>query len=172
LVRPPDGAVYGPVDQAAVLRWLQEGRLNNESHIKQVNDSQWIGVPAWLFQIKQSSNPIVGTDQPGKGASQNPFGSAPVSANQSAGYAHPGNGIWILVLGIFSWILCPTLFGSFACSTIAIIMAKSELANIKSGRTPESQRMMALTGMWLSIINLCCVVGAVVFVIFVAIVSP
>jgi hypothetical protein len=171
-VRPPDGTVYGPVDQVAVMRWLQEGRLNNESHIKRENETQWLGIPAWLFQIKQNANPIVERSRVDSGLSKNPFGSAPVSANQSAGYAQPGNGIWILILGIFSWILCPTLFGSFACSTIAIIMAKNEIANIRSGRTPESQRMMALTGMWLSIINICCALGAIVFVIIISIISP
>jgi hypothetical protein len=169
-VRTPNGVVYGPSDVKTVNDWIQQGRLDDTCHIRSHNSEQWIGIPAWQFQLKRTANPVMGYGSTASATNQ--FGAAPVSSNQSAGYVKSGNGIWVLLLGIFSWILCVTFIGGIICSILAIVLGINELSNIRNGKSPESDRAFALIGMWLGILNLVCTAGVILLVIVLSIVNP
>lgn len=169
-VRTPSQAVYGPADDKTINEWIAQGRLDDTCHIRHESSDQWIGIPAWKFQQKRTANPVVGGITPND-QSSNYFGTVPVATNQSAGFAKSGNGIWILLLGILGWIVCPTVIGGFLCGIPCIIMAQSELANVRNGRSPESERPLALIGMWLSIINIVFSTGFVFLIIVTAILN-
>ena len=100
------------------------------------------------------------------------FGSAPVATNQSAGYARAGNGGVVLALGIVSWVLCFTVLGALICATVAVVLGIKELAHIREGRSPQSDRLMVLFGLWLGILNLVAVLASLIVIIAIAILNP
>lgn len=161
-VRTPNSMIYGPSDQATVLDWLEQGRLDDTCHIREESSEQWLGLGAWRFQTRKAiasdSNPVQPT--------ANRFGEVPTSNVQSAGYAKSGNGTVVLVLGSVSWLLCPTAIGGWICAILAIVFASFELNKIRNGQTPGSERWMVLLGMWLGIAHLVawvlCVIGLIV----------
>lgn len=174
-VRTPNQSVYGPTDRQTVLDWITQGRLDDSCHIRQSNSEQWIGLPAWRFQSKQQdpfANPysirVEGHTQKGL----LPFHSAPNSENQSAGYARSGNGIAVLILGIVSWILCPTFLGSLVCASFAIVLGQKELKRVQQGIIPASNRTPAMFGLWLGIINLVVLFGSIIAIVVITILTP
>ena len=166
--------MYGPTDRQTVLDWIAQGRLDDSCHIRQSNSEQWIGLPAWSFQSKQQdplANPYsVGTVGPAQNESL-PFKPAPNSLNQSAGYARSGNGIVVLILGIGSWILCPTFIGALICAIFAIVLGLNELKRVRQGISPVSNRTPTMFGLWLGIINLVVLFGILSFGV-IAIMNP
>ena len=171
-VRTPNATIYGPVTYSVVLEWMQQGRLDETCHIRPQSSEQWIGIPAWQFQQKQRTNPVVGMSSSVTVNQPNYFGTAPVSTNQSAGYTRTGGGIWVLVLGILSWVFCVTIFGAPICAIIAIVMSQNELQSIRLGKSPTSERPMVLVGMWLAILNLVLSAGMLIFVFVLVILNP
>ena len=149
-VRTPNTMVYGPSDTETVLDWIKQGRLDDTCHIREENSEQWWGLAAWRFQLRRLQNPLVSPVNPG--ASQ--FGAAPISTVQSAGYQKSGNGIVVLILGLVSWILCPTIVGAMVCAILAIIFATTELGKIRNGQSPSKEKAIVLIGLWLGITNL------------------
>ncbi len=167
-VRTPNAMVYGPSDTATVLDWITQGRLDDSCHIREEFSEQWIGIAAWRFQSRKLQNPMA---RPIGGAS-NPFGTIPNSAVQSAGYSKSGNGTVVLVLGIISWILCPTFFGAVLCSILAIVFASNEFGKIRNGQSPDTEKTAVYIGLWLSIANLVMWCFLIVGVVLVSILSP
>ena len=92
--------------------------------------------------------------------------------NQSAGYARSGNGIAVLILGIVSWILCPTFIGALICAIFAIVLGLNELKRVRQGISPASDRTPAMFGLWLGIINLVVLFGSVLAFVVIAIMEP
>jgi len=171
-VRTPNQSVYGPTDRQTVLDWITQGRLDDSCHIRQSSSEQWIGLPAWRFQSKQQdpfANPYsIRAEGPTQKGSL-PFQSAPNSENQSAGYARSGNGIAVLILGIVSWILCPTVLGSLICASFAIVLGQNELKRVRQGISPDADRIPALFGLWLGIINLVVLFGCILAIVVITI---
>lgn len=167
-VRTPNAMVYGPSDTATVLNWITQGRLDDSCHIREEFSEQWIGIAAWRFQSRKLQNPMA---RPIGGAS-NPFGTIPNSAVQSAGYSKSGNGTVVLVLGIVSWILCPTFFGAVLCSILAIAFASNEFGKIRNGQSPDTEKTAVYIGLWLSIANLVIWCFLIVGVVVASILSP
>lgn len=149
-VRTPNTMVYGPSDTEMVLDWIKQGRLDDTCHIREENSEQWLGLAAWRFQLRKLQNPLVSPVNPG--ASQ--FGAAPISTVQSVGYQKSGNGMVVLILGLVSWILCPTAVGALVCAILAIVFASMELGKIRNGQSPSKEKMLVLIGLWLGIANL------------------
>jgi hypothetical protein len=174
-VRTPNQSVYGPTDRQTVLDWIAQGRLDDSCHIRQSNSEQWIGLPAWRFQSKQQ-DPFANPFSVGAvGSAQNEslqFKPAPNSLNQSAGYARSGNGIVVLILGIGSWILCPTFLGALVCAIIAIALGLNELKRVRQGVSPASNRTPAMFGLWLGIINLVVLLGSIIAFVVIASMNP
>ncbi len=174
-VRTPNQSVYGPTDRQTVLDWIAQGRLDDSCHIRQSNSEQWIGLPAWRFQSKQQdpfANPYsVGAVGPAQNESL-AFKPAPNSLNQSAGYARSGNGLVVLILGIVSWILCPTFLGALICAIFAIVLGMNELKRVRQGISPASNRTPAMFGLWLGIINLVVLFGSILAFVVIAIMNP
>lgn len=174
-VRTPNQSVYGPTDRQTVLDWITQGRLDDSCHIRQSNSEQWIGLPAWRFQSKQQDPFANAYSVRGVGPAQNEsvqFKPAPNSLNQSAGYARSGNGIAVLILGIVSWILCPTFLGALICAIFAIVLGMNELKRVRQGISPVSNRTPAMFGLWLGIINLVFLFGSILAFVIIAIMNP
>jgi len=174
-VRTPNQSVYGPTDRQTVLDWITQGRLDDSCHIRQSNSEQWIGLPAWSFQSKQQDPFANAYSVRGVGPAQNEsvqFKPAPNSLNQSAGYASSGNGFVVLILGIVSWILCPTFVGALICAIIAIVLGLNELKRVRQGISPASNKTPATFGLWLGIINLVVLFGSVLAFVVIAIMNP
>jgi len=174
-VRTPNQSVYGPTDRQTVLDWIAQGRLDDSCHIRQSHSEQWIGLPAWSFQSKQQDPFANAYSVRNVGPAQNesvPFKPAPNSMNQSAGYARSGNGIVVLILGIVSWILCPTFLGAIICAIFAIVFGLNELKRVRQGISPASDRTPAMFGLWLGIINLVVLFGSVLAFVVIAIMEP
>ena len=163
-VRTPNTMVYGPSDTETVLDWIKQGRLDDTCHIREENSEQWLGLAAWRFQLRKLQNPLVSPVNPG--ASQ--FGAAPISTVQSAGYQKSGNGMVVLILGLVSWILCPTAVGALVCAILAIIFATTELGKIRNGQSPSKEKVLVLIGLWLGIANLVAWAMLIVGIIIVA----
>ncbi len=174
-VRTPNQSVYGPTDRQTVLDWIAQGRLDDSCHIRPSNSEQWIGLSTWRFQSKQQ-NPFANAYSVGAaGYAQNEslqFKPAPNSLNQSAGYASSGNGLVVLILGIVSWILCPTFFGALICAIIAIVLGLNELKRVRQGVSPASNKTPAMFGLWLGIINLVVLFGSILVFVVIAIMNP
>jgi hypothetical protein len=166
-VRTPNSMIYGPSDKATVLDWIDQGRLDDTCHIREESTEQWIGLAAWRFQTRKVSAPVSSPVQP----TANRFGEVPTSNVQSAGYAKSGNGTVVLVLGLVSWLLCPTAIGGWICAILAIVFASFEFQKIRNGQTPGSERWMVLLGMWLGIAHLVAWVVCVIGLIILSIVS-
>lgn len=165
-VRTPNSIVYGPTDTETVLDWINQKRLDDTCHIREQSSEQWLGIAAWRFQFRKLQNPMSSqVYQP-----QNQFGAVPLSTVQSAGNIKPGNGMVVLVLGIVSWVLCPTGLGAWICGILAIIFATVEVGKIRDGQSPRSEKTLVLIGMWLGIANLMVwalsIVGIIVISIF------
>ncbi len=167
-VRTPNAMVYGPSDSATVLDWISQGRLDDSCHIRDESSEQWVGIAAWRFQTRKMQNPMA---RPAN-AVANPFGAVPHSTVQSAGYSKSGNGTVVLVLGIVSWILCPTFFGAMLCSILAIVIASNEFGKIRNGQSPDTEKTAITIGLWLSIGNLVAWCLLIAGVIVVSILSP
>ncbi len=167
-VRTPNAMVYGPSDSATVLDWISQGRLDDSCHIRDESSEQWVGIAAWRFQTRKMQNPMA---RPAD-AVANPFGAVPHSNVQSAGYSKSGNGTVVLVLGIVSWILCPTFFGAMLCSILAIVIASNEFGKIRNGLSPDTEKTAITIGLWLSIGNLVAWCLLIAGVIVVSILSP
>ena len=60
----------------------------------------------------------------------------------------------VLILGLVSWILCPTAVGALVCAILAIVFASMELGKIRNGQSPSKEKMLVLIGLWLGIANL------------------
>lgn len=166
-VRTPNTMVYGPSDRESVLDWIAQGRLDDTCHIREETSEQWIGMAAWRFQTRKVQTP---TENP-RFQNANAFGSVPVSSNQSTGYPKAGNGNVVLVLGLVSWLLCPTAIGSWVCSILAIYFATIELGKMRSGVSPDKEKTIVLIGMWLGILNLVAWVLAFIGLVITVIVS-
>lgn len=149
-IRTPNKMVYGPSDTETVLDWVKQGRLDDTCHIREENSGQWLGMAAWRFQLRKLQNPLVSPVNPGA----NQFGAAPISTVQSAGYQKAGNGMVVLIFGLVSWILCPTVVGALVCAILAIVFASMELSKIRNGQSPSKEKMLVLIGLWLGIANL------------------
>lgn len=167
-VRTPNSSVYGPSDTKTVLEWINQGRLDDTCHIREQSSEQWLGIAAWRFQSRSIQNPIVSPVYQGT----NQFGSVPVSTVQSAGNGNAGNGTVVLVLGIISWVLCPTVLGAWICSILAIVFATIEFGKIRNGQSPSSQKTLVLIGMWLAIANLVAWAFLIIGVIVISILNP
>lgn len=167
-VRTPNSIVYGPSDAKTVLEWINQGRLDDTCHIREQSSEQWLGIAAWRFQSRSIQNPVASSVY--QGTYQ--FGSVPVSTVQSAGYGKAGNGTVVLVLGLISWVLCPTVLGAWICSILAIVFAIIEFKQIRDGQSPSSQKTFVLIGMWLAIANLVAWAFLTIGVIVIAILSP
>ncbi len=163
-VRTPNTMVYGPSDTETVLDWIKQGRLDDTCHIREENSEQWLGLAAWRFQLRKLQNPLVSPVNPGASL----FGAAPISTVQSAGYQKSGNGMVVFVLGLVSWILCPTAVGALICAILAILFATMELGKIRNGQSPSKEKMLVLIGLWLGIANLVAWAMLIVGIIIVA----
>ena len=162
-VRTPNSMIYGPSDKATVLDWIEQGRLDDTCHIREESSEQWLGLAAWRFQTRKVNVPVSNPVHP----ASNGFGEVPRASVQSAGYAtKSGNGTVVLVLGLVSWVLCPTVVGGWICAILAIVFASFEFNKLRSGQTPGNERWLVLLGMWLGIANLVawvlCVVGLII----------
>jgi DNA-directed RNA polymerase subunit RPC12/RpoP len=167
-VRTPNTMIYGPSDKATVLDWIEQGRLDDTCHIREESSEQWLGLAAWRFQTRKVNAPVSNPVRP----TTNGFGDVPRANVQSAGYAtKAGNGTVVLVLGLVSWVLCPTVVGGWICAILAIVFASFEFNKLRSGQTPGNERWLVLLGMWLGIANLVAWVLCVVGLIITAIVS-
>jgi hypothetical protein len=163
--RTPNGMIYGPSDRKTVMDWIDQGRLDDTCHVRESNSEQWLGIAAWRFQSRQTSNPM---SYQATGASPT-FGAVPSSTIQSAGFERSGNGVLILVLGIVSWLLCPTIIGAAVCSILAIVFATTELRRIREGQTTSKEKSLVLIGMWLGILNaVALVIGIIGMVLVIA----
>ena len=166
-VRTPNTMVYGPSDHESVLDWIAQGRLDDTCHIREETSEQWIGMAAWRFQTRKVQIPIaISSFQ-----NANAFGSVPVSSIQSMGYPKAGNGNVVLVLGLVSWLLCPTGIGSWVCGILAIYFATIELGKMQNGERPSKDKAIVLIGMWLGILNLAAWVLAFIGLVITVIVS-
>ena len=167
-VRTPNSMEYGPSDAVTILDWISQGRLDDSCHVREETSSQWIGIAAWRFQSRKMQNPMASPVN----QAANSFGSVPVSTVQSAGYSKSGNGTVVLILGILSWVLCPTFFGAMLCSILAIVFASIEFGKIRNGQSPEKEKIRVYIGLWLGIANLVAWVLMIGGVIVVSFVSP
>ncbi len=149
-VRTPNTMIYGPSDRESVLDWIAQGRLDDTCHIREETSEQWIGIAAWRVQSRKPQTPIATATY----QTQNAFGSIPVSTVQSAGYAKAGSGNVVLVLGLVSWLLCPTGIGSWVCAILAIYFATIELGKMRNAESSSNEKTVVLIGMWLGILNL------------------
>jgi len=169
-VRTPNSMIFGPSNKATVLDWLDQGRLDDTCHIREESSEQWLGLAAWKFQTRKVSAPVSSQSsqvQP----TANRFGEVPTSNVQSAGYAKSGNGTVVLVLGLVSWLLCPTVVGGWICAILAIVFATFEFTKIRNGQTPKNEKWLVLLGMWLGIANLVVWVLSVIGLVILSIVS-
>ena len=166
-VRTPNSMIYGPSDKTTVLEWIEQGRLDDTCHIRLESSEQWLGLAAWRFQTRKVNVQEARPAHPTAGQ----FGEVPKSNVQSAGYAKSGNGTMILVLGLVSWLLCPTAIGGWICAILAIVFASFEFNKIRDGQSPSSERWLVLIGMWLGIAHLVAWVLSVIGLIIISIVS-
>ncbi|AMV35553.1 hypothetical protein VN12_25905 [Pirellula sp. SH-Sr6A] len=156
-VKVPDGNVYGPVDARTLLSWAEQGRVNSTCEVNPNGSQLWLNFSVWRMQhsaLSKLNNPLAGSSQAG---SPNLFGDSfaaqPLPANQKP-TTSSGQGLLVLSLGLISWFLCPTILGAPICSIITLILATNELKRIAEGRSPRSDRVMVLIGMWLAIGNM------------------
>ncbi len=165
-VRTPNSMVYGPSSVEMVNDWITEGRLDDSCHIREETSENWLGIPAWRFQSRRVQNPM---SNPFGTTSNNQFGAVPVSSVQSLGYSQSGNGGTVLILGLISWVLCPTFFGAIICGILAIIFAMAELKKIRNSQIPSKEKSIVMIGLLLAIANLVAwslmIVGFIVAVI-------
>jgi len=168
VVRTPNSMVYGPSTAETVHEWITEGRLDDSCHIREETSEQWLGIAAWRFQSRRKQNPM---SAPGY-QTTNQFGDIPVSSVQSVGYAKAGNGGLVLILGLISWILCPTFIGGIVCGILAIVFGMTELKKIKNGQSPSKEKSVVLIGLLLAIANLATWCVLIVGLIVVAILNP
>lgn len=150
-VRTPNSMVYGPSSVETVNSWIAEGRLDDSCHIREETSEHWLGIPAWRFQSRRVQNPM---SNPVGNMANNQFGAIPVSSIQSLGYSQSGNGGTVLILGLISWILCPTFLGALICAILAVIFAMAELKKIRNGQSPSKEKSIVIIGMLLAIANL------------------
>ncbi len=167
-VRTPNSMIYGPSNAQTVHEWIAQGRLDDTCHIREAASEQWLGIPAWRFQCRTQLNPITNPSH----ASSNQFGSVPVSSVQSVGYTKSGNGLMILILGLVSWILCPTFIGALVCSLIAIVFAMTELKKIREGTSPQKEKALVLVGLFISVANLIAISVTIIVIVALAILNP
>ena len=96
----------------------------------------------------------------------------PVSSVQSLGYTKSGNGTIVLVLGLVSWVLCPTVIGALICSIIATVFAMTELKKIREGISPSKEKSLVLIGLFLALANLAAISITIIAFVAIAILNP
>ncbi len=175
-LKTQDGLSFGPVSRAELDRWLAEGRVTAASQILHEGDGQWV----WAAQIY----PHLGINLAPPGASSSRFapgtlakpinlapnaaaGSLNPYASPSAaiGYApppfyrEPSRGGVILTLSIIGPTFC--IFASIA----ALVMAITDLNEMKRGIRDPSGRGLTVAGLVISSIYLGLAAIYIVFVV-------
>jgi hypothetical protein len=140
-----DQKIYGPVDSAKVLQWLQEGRANHETLVQEENSKYWVplaSVPEFAPYFSPAPGVLPppprpsGAHPPPPPSQKPPF---PAAHNDSSRDAVLG-----LVFGIISLAPCCCLAG-----IVGIVYS------VKALKGPQQEgRALAIAGLILSLIGL------------------
>jgi hypothetical protein len=155
-LKADDGRSYGPVSKAVLDSWVAEGRVTEQSQLRQENNSQWQDASRIYPQLRMAGprlstkNPFAGDSagyqsnpymSPGAAAGYGPVGYGPTR------YMQPHRGGLVLALG---------LLGIFFCSVLCIaawIMGATDLREIRAGRMDQGGYGLTMAGMIIGIIG-------------------
>ena len=158
------GQVFGPADRQTLNRWFSEGRVGAGYRIRVGLQGDWFDA-ALFHQAASAPGGAVGT----AAGSANPYAASPsspwsgtaTSAPSLHRYPKPDRGVLVLVMGILSFAIC----GVFGIA--AVIMGRTALNDIQSGRANPKDKTMVQVGFWLGVVNLILHVLAIIFYIII-----
>lgn len=142
-MRASNGVEYGPVDEATLNRWFNEGRVGADYQIRIGSHGHW--QPQAAFQSVVStplSMPAIGVNPY---AAQSTF--TPGVAT-SRTYPKADQSGLVLAMGILAWIGGCPIFG-----IIAWVIGGQALADISAGQADPSSRGVVQVGYYLGMVN-------------------
>ena len=143
-----DGKQYGPVSEADLRAWIQQGRVKPTDNVWREGMADW--VPAGSVPELLSAGPAV----PATGFQPPPL-TGPGMGLPGAGYVRPHRGAAVLVLGILGIPVC------FICGIIAWSMGSKDLREMRAGRMDPAGQGMTQAG-WV-----CGIIGTILGMIWV-----
>lgn len=167
-LRTKDGAEYGPVDQAALGRWFQEGRIGIGCAIRSSRDNAWSDAAQFLPQLAQAKMQGTGFNSPVNPYAASvamPTGQAfqngPAHANapyqptlgQSV-YTKSDKGVVVLIMGLCAWGGCLFYGLGFVFAIVAVVMGSIGLSDIRAGLANPKDKTLVQLGFWLGLSNL------------------
>lgn len=175
-MRTPEGAEYGPVDQANLYRWFSEGRVGANYQLRAGAEGEWR--PAAEFQPRATpATPNVnsaygpstysggaypgssypGSNHPGAtGAS--PYGAGGGMGQPGVGpasmyqYEKPDMSGLVISMGILSWILMLGCVG-WIPGLVAWVMGGTAMQDIRQGKSDPSTLGLIQVGYYLGMVN-------------------
>lgn len=147
-MKTPEGRVYGPVPRVELDRWLSEGRITAECHLRSGDNDSWQTADQYYGVLR----PIVR-----QGGQANPFGEFSSSAvhrspaatvhGRSGSFVTPHRGALVLIFGILGWVFSCPIF-----SVAAWVMGSSDLREMRNGRMDDSGMGLTQAGYILGLI--------------------
>jgi hypothetical protein len=171
-LRTPEGQMFGPVARDRLDRWVREGRVTDDCHVRTADRGEWEAAdrvyPA-LRRSHVSAAPREVAHRPALLAAGAPAGGASMPARgHLAGdrvFLRPHRGMLILSLGIIG-----CMFGAVGCpvfSVMAWVMGTADLNEMRVGRMDREGEGITFAGRALGMaFSILWVVGALAFVMF------
>ena len=136
-----DGRVFGPVDRETLDQWVREGRVGQDSKLKQSHDREW--------QPAQTFYPYLRTGNNGAAPPQtNPYGEQTyrTTAMPRTSLLESHRGGLILTLGLLG-------FCCFITGIMAWVMGSQDLNKMKAGTMDNSGEGLTRAGFVIGIIT-------------------
>jgi len=155
-----DGKQYGPVSDADLRAWIQQGRVKPTDNVWREGMADWI--PAGSVPELLSPGAVV----PATGF-QPPPPTGPGMGLPGAGYVRPHRGTAVLVLGILGLAVCPI------CGIIAWAMGSKDMREMRAGCMDRSGEGMTRAGYICGMISvIVALVGLVIWVVAFVAMAP
>jgi hypothetical protein len=158
-MKTPEQQVFGPVTQAELHQWLNQGRISAECQIRPEEQPEWASAGDYFGVLRPPTRMSVGGG--GTGQATNPYGTTSFYARDPMIVPHRGG--LILVLGILGWVFtCPVL------AVAAWVMGVSDLREMRYGRMDPSGMGLTQAGQILGMVCTLLWLGGLLVLLFAA----
>ena len=154
-MRTAGGQSYGPISQAELQRWVDEGRIASDAQLRREGDSAW----QWASTVFPN---LPGGSPQGANPYEAPAQSPSPGRRERHWQEHRGG--LILAFGILGWVIC------FPFGIAAFFMGSADLKEIDAGRMDPEGRGLTMAGYILGMIQ-CILVVLTIAVVFLLICS-
>ena len=137
-LKTPEGPIYGPVPRAELDRWVREGRVTHDCHLRPEGASDWQPADVEFPALRPPARPSL---------SEAAAFPSTTGADFRNSFLLPHRGPLILTFGIMGLVIwCPIL------SVMAWVMGTNDLREIRTGRRDPAGQSLTQAGQMLGLV--------------------